>query len=309
MPLEPEAREFLLEMAAAGAAPLEDVGPEQARADMEAGSKLLAPGPELHEVEDLTAEGRHGGIPIRCYRTGSEKNGAIIYFHGGGWVIGSVETHDAYCRHLAEATSLTVCSVDYRLAPENPFPAPFEDALDSVEWVSENAETLRIDASRLAVAGDSAGGNLAAAVSLACRDLGVAKIARQVLTYPITDYDLTTESYREFSEGYYLTRDSMDWFWRTYLEHPNDSENPYVRPMQCMDLGDLPDALVITAEYDPLRDEGEFYASRMVEQGVRVTQQRFLGMIHGFIRRFERFPQAQECLQLIADFLSPLTNK
>jgi acetyl esterase len=226
--------------------------------------------------------------------------GAVVYFHGGGWVIGSVQTHDAYCRQLADAAQCVVASVEYRRAPEHPFPAAAEDAYAAVCWLAEHARQLNMNPAKLAVAGDSAGGNLAAVAALMARDRGGPPLAFQLLIYPAVDCDFQRPSYVELADGYLLTRASMEWFWRQYVTRKEQAHDPYVAPLRARSLAGLPPALVITAEYDPLRDEGEAYALRLRDEGVEAKLSRYDGMIHGFVRRTRFFDQARLALDEVA---------
>lgn len=257
--------------------------------------------PEIASIEDRRIPGMGGEIPIRIYRDTSDRPApGVVYFHGGGWVLGSINTHDKLCRDLAKEAGAVVVSVDYRLAPEHKFPAAAEDAYAATCWAGAHAEELGIDAGKLAVAGDSAGGNLAAAACLMIRDRGSPKPAMQVLIYPITDSNFDTASYRENAEGYYLTRDTMEWFWREYLSSPADGEQPYASPLRAADLSNLPPALVMTAFYDPLRDEGEAYAKRLSAAGVPTQLVRYDGLVHGFLRRTDIFNQAKIAFEQVA---------
>ncbi|MHB8574629.1 MAG: alpha/beta hydrolase [Dehalococcoidia bacterium] len=280
MPLDPQAKVLIDQMAALGLPPLHTLSAAEARAQMLARRAAMPAGASLAQVEDRTAPGPAGAIPVRIYvPEGDGSLPVIAYFHGGGWVIGNIESHDWACRELAHASGCIVVSADYRLAPEHKFPAAAEDAYAATVWVAENASSFGGDATRLAVAGDSAGGNLA---SLMARDRGGPGLAFQLLIYPVTDFDLTTPSYSENAQGYSLTRDSMVWFWNQYLNGEHEAKHPHASPLQAEDLTGLPPALVITAEYDPLRDEGEKYAARLKAAGVAVTLTRYDGMIHGF---------------------------
>ena len=284
MPLDPQAKAVLDQMAALGLPAMITLSPEQARRQMEMRRAAAPPGDPVAHVEDRAIPGPAGDIPIRIYTP--EASGTLpvlVYFHGGGWVIGSIETHDATSRALANAAGCIVVSVDYRLAPEHKFPAAAEDAYAATKWVAESAAALGGDPRRIAVGGDSAGGNLAAAVCLMARDRGGPSLAYQVLIYPVTDYSFDTPSYRENAEGYLLTKDSMGWFWNHYLRDESDGRNPYASPLRAESLAGLPPALIITAEFDPLRDEGEAYADRLREAGVPVACSRYDGMIHGFV--------------------------
>ena len=208
----------------------------------------------------------------------------LVFFHGGGFVIGDLDSMDAPCRALANRAGCLVVSVDYRRAPEHKFPTATEDCYAAVRWVAENAASLNGDSARIAVGGDSAGGNLAAVVALMARDRGGPPLRYQLLIYPATNHDFTTASCQENAEGYFLTTADSRWFWSQYLRDENDAANPYASPLRAEDLSGLPPALIITAEYDPLRDEGEAYAERLRQAGVAAEAKRYDGMIHGFFQ-------------------------
>jgi acetyl esterase len=221
---------------------------------------------------------------------------ALVYLHGGGWVIGSLDSYDATCRELAEGAGCVVVSVDYRLAPEHRYPAAPQDCFAAVKWVAANAGSLGADARRLAVGGDSAGGNLSAVVAQMARDQGGPAIRFQLLIYPVTDADFTRRSYVDNAEGYLLTTASMHWFWDHYLPEREKRAEPYACPLRAADLAGLPPAWVCTAEFDPLRDEGEAYAKRLQHAGVSTTLTRFDGLIHGFISMGLVAPRAQAAI-------------
>jgi acetyl esterase len=283
MPLDPQARDLLDQLAAGGTAPLNALSVAEARAFMESMRALHGPPTVVPVVRDLEITGGGGPIPGRLYRPRQQGPlPLLVYFHGGGWVIGSLETHDDLCRDLARAADCAILSVDYRLAPEHRFPAAAEDCFSATTWAAANAERLGIDPARIGVGGDSAGGNLAAVVALMVRDRGGPVLRLQLLVYPVTCGRMDTPSYRDNAEGYLLTRDAMAWFWDHYVPHAADREQPYAAPLRAADLGGLPPALVLTAEYDPLRDEGETYAKRLGEAGVPTTLRRYDGQIHGF---------------------------
>ena len=224
----------------------------------------------------------------------------VVFLHGGGWVIGNLDTHDTICRAIARRAGAVVVSVDYRLAPEHRFPAALEDSIDATAWVADNAAALGIDARRLVIAGDSAGANMATVVATKARGKGPA-IALQVLVYPVTDFTSTdTGSHREFGEDHFLTGSLMEWFGEHYLPRAEDKAHTDVSPLLQSDLKGLPPALVMTAECDPLRDEGEAYAKRMQDQGVTVTVTRYAGMIHPFLHFFSVTPGAQKAVDEIA---------
>ena len=281
MPLDPQAQAVMDQVASLGFPPAHTVSPQQARANNLA--RPRAKGPDVARVEDRSIPGPQSQLPIRIYTPeGSGPFPALVWFHGGGWVIGDLDTSDATARNLTLGSGCVVVSVDYRLAPETKFPGPAEDCYSATQWVAQNAATIQVDPGRIAVGGDSAGGNLAAAVSLMARDRGGPSIEFQLLVYPVTERDFATRSYTENADGYQLSRDGMIWYWDHYLQNDSDASNPYAAPLLASDLSGQPPALVITAEYDPLRDEGEAYAQKLTAAGVRTTSTRYDGMIHGF---------------------------
>lgn len=303
MSLDPQAKFILEQMAAANAPPLHTLTPEEVR--QSSNIRMLAGEPEhVEKVETITIPGPDGGIPIRIYTPeGKGPFPVFIYFHGGGWVIGDLDTADVPCRSIANQARSVVVSVDYRLAPEYKFPAAINDAYAAVKWVSEQATTLGIDADRIAVGGDSAGGNLAAVVALMGRDKGGPALRKQLLIYPVTHYDFNTKSYQENGEGYFLTKQSMVWFWNHYLRSEKDGKHPYASPLLAQELSGLPPALIITAEYDPLRDEGEAYAKRLEEAGIPVKLSRYNGMIHGFFWMAGVLEQGNKAIEEVAQEL------
>jgi acetyl esterase len=307
--LHPEVRALLEMMDAQGAPPLESQDPIEARTSRAEPMKMLGGEPEvLGRVENLSIPGPDGDLPVRLYA--SEYGGlrpALIYFHGGGFVFGNLETHDAVCRALAKESGGVVISVDYRLSPEHKFPAAVEDAYAATVWAAASAERLGIDPHRIAVGGDSAGGNLATVIAMRCRDAGGPELAAQLLIYPVTDVSsFETGSHRELGEGYFLTRAGMEWFTSHYLASANQARHPEVSPLLATDLSGLPAALVITAEFDPLRDEGEAYAQRLQEAGVRVTVSRYPGMIHGFVSMRGVLAGGRQAIQEAATFLGSM---
>lgn len=242
------------------------------------------PGTDMAEVRDLQVAGAAGLLPARLYRpVAREDLPLLVFFHGGGFVIGTLDTHDNLCRALALETRAVVVSVGYRLAPEARFPAAPEDCYAATCWLVEQADALGVDARRLAVAGDSAGGNLAIAVSRLARERQGPAIRHQCLFYPVTDAACDSASYRDFAEGYLLSRAMMGWFWAQYLERPEQGADPLASPLRDDDLQGLPATTLLTAEYDPLRDEGEAFAERLQAAGVAVRLQRCDGMVHGFV--------------------------
>ena len=285
MPLDPQAKAVLDQFASMGGPQLHEMSVAQAR-ELILGMVALAGKPEsAARIENRTVPGPAGEIPVRIYApVGTAPFPVLVYFHGGGWVIGNLDTHDGICRSLANRVGCLVVSVDYRLAPEHPFPAAPEDCYAATRWLAEHAGSLGGDKGRIAVGGDSAGGNLAAVVALMARDRGGPKLAFQLLVYPATDTDFETRSYRENSEGYFLTRADMVWFWNHYAPRDEDRRNPYAAPLRAASLRGLPPALVITAEFDPLCDDGNAYAARLREDGVPVRLSQQDGLIHGFFQ-------------------------
>jgi acetyl esterase len=261
---------------------LHELSPPQAREVQEQLSQA-EPDIELPTIEDRTIDGPDGEIPVRLYdpREDDKETPLIVFFHGGGFVVGSLDTHDGPCRKLAAESGYPVLSVDYRLAPEHPFPAGLNDCYAAVEWASEADNELGTDG-RVVVAGDSAGANFAAGVSLLGRDRGGPEIAAQILVYPVAGDATETESYEQNSEGYFLTAETMEWFHDQYVEDDIDEGNIYASPRLAADLSELPPATVITAGFDPLRDDGAAYAQRLADAGVPVEHHNFEGMIHGF---------------------------
>jgi len=285
MQLDPQMKVILDQFAAAGGQPIHSMTPAEARAAVDAliGAFKVEP-KAIAKVEDRTIPGPDGDIPIRVYSpAGHGPFGALIYFHGGGWVVGNVPAYDGVCRELAYGSGCVTVSVEYRLGPEHKFPAAPEDCYAATKWIAAHAPELQIDPDRIAVGGDSAGGNLAAVVSQMARDRGGPKLAFQLLIYPATNCVSETPSQREFTEdGYILSRADMDWFYGHYL-NAGDKANPYACPGLAKNLANLPRAYVMTAEIDPLRDEGEAYAEALRSAGVTVNTHRFTGVCHGFI--------------------------
>ncbi|GAA1743298.1 alpha/beta hydrolase [Luedemannella helvata] len=266
---------------------------------------------DVREVLDETVPGPDGPVPIRRYRpVAGDRLPTLVYFFGGGWTLGNLDTSDGICRALAASAGCQVIAVGYRLAPEAKFPAAVYDCLAAVEWVAANPDAAGADPRRLAVGGDSAGGNLAAAVTLLAAERGGPPLVGQLLVYPNTEYGSQTASMRDNADPLLFNRTSVDWYWSHYLADPADGAHPLASPLRAPDLAGLPPALVITAEYDPLRDEAEAYAHRLREAGVPVTLSRYEGMVHGFFAMAGdldsgRVAQDQAAAQLVAWFSAP----
>ncbi|HEY4726465.1 MAG TPA: alpha/beta hydrolase [Actinomycetota bacterium] len=304
MALLPEIRSLLDQQATSGRPPLHHQSVEQARAFHVAdAAPLNGPPAPVAAVDDRLVPGPAGELPLRVYTPeGEPPFPIVVFFHGGGWVVGTLDTYDPLCRALAAATPAVVVSVDYRLAPEHRWPAAVEDAYAATVWASRNAAGLGGAQHRLAVAGDSAGGNLAAVVALGARDRGGPAIAFQLLVYPVLDAAGGTASWREYADGYHLTADGMRWYWDHYLGGA-DGAAPDASPLRAAFVGGLPPALVIGAEYDILRDEGEAYAARLAEAGVDATASRHAGVVHGFVRWRAVTGAAEDALQEAATAL------
>lgn len=291
MPLDPQARDFLDKLERSRAPKMHELSPEDARALV---VPLRVPRDPSVTVENRTIPGPAGALPVRFYQP-AEPHGAlpvVVFFHGGGWVVGSIASHDAMCRRLCSQSRCVLLSVEYRLAPEHKYPAAVNDAFAATQWAANHGREIGGDPARIAVAGDSAGGNLAAAVCLMARDRGGPAIAAQVLIYPITDYMPDFESYHRNGRGYFLDTEAIVWFWRQYLANEAQADEVTASPLRTRDLSGLPTALVLIAEYDPLADEGVAYADRLEEAGVRVERFMADGQIHGFLRRLDVFDQA-----------------
>ena len=297
MPLHPQTQALLDEFAKAGAIDLTQLPPAAVR-QVYAQMSLARTEVAVRSVADRTIPGPAGAIPVRVYVPATDATGAgLVYYHGGGFVIGGLDTHDGTCRALANASGATIVSVDYRLAPEHKYPAAADDCYAALRWVAEHGAEIGVDPQRLAVAGDSAGGNLAAVTALLARERRGPALRMQVLIYPVTDHRFDTASYRDNGEGYFLTTKQMQWFWDHYLERSEQGHEVSASPLRAKDLAGLPPALVITAEYDPLRDEGEAYAARLREDGVPTELARYAGQIHGFFAMFEALDDGRKAVE------------
>jgi len=283
--------------------PPPDVTPAMMR---ETSRRMMPTGepPPTHSVREIAVRGPAGDLRVRLYHPSATRPlPLIVFFHGGGFVLCDLETHDGFCRSLANASGFAVASVDYRLAPESRFPGPLEDCYAALVDLVSRAEELGYDAGRVAVCGDSAGGNLAAAVAIIARDRSGPKLRHQALIYPVTDSNCDSASMHECGTGYFLTRDMMRWFWSCYLTTPRDGANTLASVLRARGLAGLPPATVVTAEFDPLRDEGEAYADRLRAAGVPVAGRRYLGMIHGFSTMPFATPMADRSIADIAQDL------
>ncbi|MEO7128562.1 MAG: alpha/beta hydrolase [Rhodoferax sp.] len=303
--LHPQVRTLLDVMEKSGLPPVHTLSPADARALYRDRRNLTQPAPPaVAVVRDLQAHGPHGAIPLRLYRPVGTQDAALlpvlVYCHGGGFVIGDLDTHDVLCRELANGAGCAVVAVDYRLAPEHPFPGAVDDCLAATRWVSDNAAELRLDAARLAVGGDSAGGNLAAVVSLLARDAGDLPIVFQLLIYPATDARCIAPSHQSNGRGYLLTTESMAYYLGHYFRNAQDKLSDRASPLLSQDLTHLPPALVLTAGFDPLRDEGLQYAQCLSEAGNRVTEVCFERQIHGFILMGKVLEEANSAVAMCA---------
>ncbi|RQG92909.1 alpha/beta hydrolase [Natrarchaeobius halalkaliphilus] len=282
----PDARAVLEAYHSTSVPPFDEISPAEARTMMDTMYSSEEPSIELESVSERSIDGARGEVPVRIYDSGQNTAGSrpiILYFHGGGWVVGSLDTHDETCRKLAAESGYPVVSVGYRLAPEHPFPEGLTDCYRALEWLAGAAPELGADPDRIVLAGDSAGGNLAAATALLARDRDGPSVAYQLLLYPVTGDASETDAYEENADGYLLTADEMEWFLSHYLARDVDEGNVYALPRRAADLTGLPPATVLTAGFDPLRDDGVAYADRLQDAGVPVTLRNYDDLIHGFV--------------------------
>lgn len=300
--LDPQVQALLQRIAAAGRPPLHTLSPREAREEYRRSRRALHPEPpEVAVAEDREIPGGAGPIRARFYRArGTSRDDrlpALVYFHGGGYTVGDLDTHDVVCRTLANEARCAVLSVDYRLGPEHKFPAAVEDGIAAVRWIAANADPLNIDPQRIAVGGDSAGGNLATVTAINARNDGGPQLVFQLLIYPSTNPPHRTESAERLAQGYLLTRDVIHYFRHNYVRSPADFEDWRCAPIRAPDLSRLPPALIVTAGYDPLVDEGKAYADRLRASGVEVTYKCYEGMVHGFINMGRVLDGANRALQ------------
>jgi len=305
--IDPDAARVLEALRQADRPAMETLTPEQARAGFRAMREAMnQPVPEMAEVRDLEADGPMGNTPLRLYRShgaGARPSPVIVFFHGGGWVLGDLESHDIQCRNLANAGACSVVAVDYRLAPEHRFPAAVNDCIAAVSWVARHGAVLGVDPWRIAVAGDSAGGNLATVAALAAAASGAPKIMAQILVYPVTDLRMGYDSYRRVGEGYTLTAPAMAWFRDQYLNAPEEVSDWRVSPLLADNLAAAPPAFIVTAGLDPLCDEGEAYAGALRKAGAEVEFHCCSGQMHGFLGATGVIAQADSVLAEIGGFL------
>jgi len=302
MSLDVHVRKILDQMAALKLPKMHEIGPVAARAAMRA-SIFRGGDTQIGRIENRSVPGPAGDVPVRIYTPLGASDATLaglVFYHGGGFVIGDLDSHDDLCRCLANGSGCRVVSVDYRLAPEHPFPAAVEDCFAATKYVSAHAAEFGIDPKRLAVGGDSAGGNLAAVVAQLARIEGGPAIAFQLLIYPVTQLGSETASMRENAKGYFLEKDGMDWFTRLYAPDPAHRSDPRLSPLLRADLSDQPPAYVVTAGFDPLRDEGRDYADKLDAAGVSVTYVNYPGMVHGFFSMRSLIPKAREAVAAAA---------
>lgn len=285
MPIDPQVQAVLDQLNAAGSPPFTEMTVAEARAaSMTAFADLVGAPEAISSVVNRFIPGPTSDLPVRIYvpEQQSRPSGALVYFHGSGWVVQNIDVSDAPARAVANRTGCTVIAVNYQKAPEHKFPVPFDDAYAAVTWVAEHADELSIDPQRIGVMGDSAGGNLAAAVCLKAQARGTPAIACQVLIYPATDFGWDKPSAIKNAEGLVLERSTMQWFWSHYLASDSEADNPFVSPLRAPSLAGLPPAFIVTAEFDPLCDDGELYGERLRQAGVPVKVHRYEGVTHGF---------------------------
>jgi acetyl esterase len=311
MPISLKMRALLFAMPLMGIKPLDQLSVSEARKASDAPIPKIGPSEIIASISNRAIPGPAGEIPIRIYTPeGKGPFPLVVFFHGGGFVVGSLDGYDELCRAVCHRSSCVIVSVDYRLAPEHKFPAAPDDCLFATRWAAGHAPEFNADPAHCVVAGDSAGGNLAAVTALRIRDEGGPSLDGQLLIYPVTDYHTPgTPSYLTNAKGYLLTRDTMVWFWDHYLLDASEADNPLASPLRAPDLRLLPPALVITAEYDPLRDEGERYAERLQKAGVPTEHVRYNGMIHGFLMLGGLFGESPQAITDASLWLKSVTSR
>jgi acetyl esterase len=308
MQLDADSQAFLDLIKKLGRPPIQSLPPDQAKEVFRRGRLATQPDlPQVDRVKEYDVPGPHGPIPVRVYRgAGTADAGPLpvhVYYHGGGWVLGDLDSHDWVCRRIANAAQCAVVSVDYRMAPEHVFPAAYDDSLAALQWTVANAATLRIDAKRVSVGGDSAGGNLAAAMAIACRDGAGPTLCAQILVYPAVDLSMSGDYYGRFTKDLILTDDTMRWFIDLYIPAVAERKDWRASPLLASSLASLPPALVVLAGFDPLCAEGEVYAEKLKGAGCQVTVTRYPGQLHGFLSNGKLLPKANDAIEDIAKAL------
>ncbi len=308
MTLAPEIKAFLEAGAKAGLPQVWEAPLDVIRRNTQSRPALAGPPEPILNIENRFIPGPTADLPVRIYRpTNNPAAPAIVYFHGGGWVLNFLDIFDASLTALANRTGATIISVNYQKAPEHPFPIPFDDCYATLEWVLANSEVLRINRHSVAVAGDSAGGNLASAVALKARDQKI-KLAYQLLIYPCNDRNFETPSYIKNATGYGLSRQAMQWFWDQYLQGDSHDQNPYAIPARAVSFKDVVPAIIISAEYDPLLSDSEQYVELLKASGVDVRYREFKGMIHGFFSNLAVTPAAMDAIAFVAGEIKEITE-
>ncbi|WP_433598205.1 alpha/beta hydrolase [Nocardia sp. CA-135953] len=310
MALDTATSSFLAQMAGSGAPPTWTLTPQQARDKGGALIEMIGPGPDMAQIRDVRVDSDAGGtFEIRVLVPNAEPSAVLVYYHGGGWVVGHIDEFDTLARKLAVATGAAVVLVNYRKAPEHPHPVPIEDAWSALRWAQENLTWIAGRPVPLMVGGDSAGGNLAAVVALRARDRQGPQLALQILIYPVTDADLDTSSYRDPENQLMLDRKTMTWFWHHYLADTAARPGCEAAPLRAASLENLPPAIVLTAEHDVLRDEGEAYAERLAASGVQVRCHRFAGQMHGFFTFVNILPGSDAGIAFVAESVREIVGK
>ncbi len=304
MPLHPVVQKMLDGMLLSGWKGIAQTTPQEARDFMAKRTAQFGKGPDVGAITDHDIPTRAGSIRGRTLMPKTAPKALIVFYHGGGWVIGGIDETELIARFMVDKTGAAVVLVDYRMAPEHPFPAPVDDSFDALLWCAKEAERLKVP---LVVAGDSAGGNLATVCAMLARDRGGPRIALQILMYPVCDCDMETDSYRQFGKGLVLTEADMNWFYDHYLEGDKTKRgNPLVSPLRALSLAGLPPALIMTAEYDVLRDEAEIYGKRLAAAGVKVSIRRYQGVTHGFMRMQNLVDVARTSMDDIASVMATM---
>lgn len=310
MPLDPGAEAFLKFRASLG---LPDIktNHQQIRKAGHADKDISGPVDTTVNIEHRFITSPTADLPVRIYRPTNDDiiRGCLVFFHGGGWVVGNIDRWDAQLSQISKKADIVVVSVNYQKSPEHKFPIPFDDCFATLEWVLENSEYLKIYKGKVGVGGDSAGGNLAAAVALKSRDETKVKLAYQILLYPCLSLNFNTQSFIDYSEGFGLTRENMIWFWQSYIDIDKDLENPYAVPQASISLHDVAPAIIVTAEFDPLTDDSRNYMKRLEESNVEFTYRHFEGMIHGLFSQYEFVPQAAEVVKFLAQEIVKKNSK